>query len=97
VVLLQLECQLKVRKGNSNLAIKDLKDHNLNSLDTVIGIAASERTPYVCLTGLKYCKSIINGLAIGLCMTKDSKLSEIADETIIIETGSEGSTQEVQE
>lgn len=81
-------------EDNNNLAIKDLKDHNLNSLDTVIGIAASGRTPYV-LTGLKYCKSI-NGLAVGLCMTKNSKMSEIADETIIIETGSEvitGSTR----
>ncbi|WP_368486186.1 N-acetylmuramic acid 6-phosphate etherase [Spiroplasma sp. DGKH1] len=75
-------------------AVKDLQQLNVTALDTVIGIGASGRTPYV-LAGLEYIKSV-GGLAVGLCMTKNSEMSQIADETIAIETGAEvitGSTR----
>ncbi len=55
-------------EDDHDLAVNDLKKLNLQSLDTVIGIGASGRTPYV-LAELKYAKTT-GALAIGLCMTK---------------------------
>lgn len=76
------------------LAIKDLKAVNFNSNDILIGIAASGRTPYV-VSALKYCQSV-KGLAIGLTMVENSKLSSYATKVITINTGQEvitGSTR----
>lgn len=81
-------------EDDQDLAVNDLKKLNLQPLDTVIGIGASGRTPYV-LAGLKYAKTT-GALAIGLCMTKNSEMLAIADEVIAIETGPEvitGSTR----
>ncbi len=74
--------------------VTDLKALNLKPLDTVVGIGASGRTPYV-LAGLEYAKTI-GALAVGLCMTKNSEMLAVADEVIAIETGAEvvtGSTR----
>ncbi|AGM25289.1 N-acetylmuramic acid 6-phosphate etherase [Spiroplasma chrysopicola] len=74
--------------------VTDLKAINLGPLDTVIGIAASGRTPYV-LAGLEYAKTV-GALAVGMCMTKNSEMSQVADQTIAVVTGPEvvtGSTR----
>lgn len=81
-------------EDNQVLAIKDLKNINLTALDTVIGIGASGRTPYV-LAALEYCQKI-GALAIGLCMTKNSQFAKVANTVISINTGPEvitGSTR----
>ena len=44
-------------EDSRELAVEDLKDHNLTANDFVVGIAASGRTPYV-LGGLDYAKSV---------------------------------------
>lgn len=75
-------------------AIEDLKAINFNANDTLIGIAASGRTPYV-LSALKYCQAV-KGLAIGLSMVENSELVNYSDKVIAIETGPEvvtGSTR----
>ncbi|WHQ37454.1 N-acetylmuramic acid 6-phosphate etherase [Spiroplasma sp. SV19] len=81
-------------EDDRDLGMNDLKALNLQSLDTVVGIGASGRTPYV-LAGLEYAKTI-GALAVGLCMTKNSEMLTVADEVIAIETGAEvvtGSTR----
>jgi N-acetylmuramic acid 6-phosphate etherase len=69
---------------------KDLKKINLSLKDAVVGLAASGRTPYV-LGALEYAKSI-GAFTIGLCCSKDSKISEIADITIAPLPGPEALT-----
>ncbi|WP_236681427.1 N-acetylmuramic acid 6-phosphate etherase [Spiroplasma mirum] len=82
-------------EDDRNQAVKDLLQQlNVIALDTVVGIGASGRTSYV-LAGLEYIKSV-GGLAVSLCMTKNSEMSQIVDETIAIKTGAEvitGSTR----
>ncbi len=81
-------------EDDCDLSVNDLETLQLQPLDTVIGIGASGRTPYV-LAGLTYAKSI-GALAVGLCMTKNSEMLTVADEVIAIETGAEvvtGSTR----
>ncbi len=81
-------------EDNAEQAIKDLKNINLNSKDTLVGIAASGRTPYV-LSALKYANSI-NANTGAISCSKNSKASEIADVSIEVDTGAEvisGSTR----
>lgn len=89
-----IKLSIEGAEDNEKQAIKDLQAIKLNASDTVIGIAASGRTPYV-LSGLKYCQDV-GGLAIGLCMTKNSQFAQFAHKTIQIDTGAEvitGSTR----
>ncbi|MGL5123991.1 MAG: N-acetylmuramic acid 6-phosphate etherase [Fusobacteriaceae bacterium] len=44
-------------EDSKELAVQDLKDRKLNSTDTVVGLAASGRTPYV-IGGLEYANKI---------------------------------------
>jgi N-acetylmuramic acid 6-phosphate etherase len=72
----------------------DLKSHNINNKDVVIGIAASGKTPYV-VSGLESCKShgIITG---GISCNLDSPLMQTADYPIAVDVGPEfltGSTR----
>lgn len=72
----------------------DLKKQNINSLDVVVGIAASGRTPYV-IGGLKTAQenNIITG---SISCSKDSLISKEADFPIEIVVGPEfltGSTR----
>ena len=72
----------------------DLKEHDINSNDVLIGIAASGRTPYA-IGGVRQARE--NGLVTG-CITcnKDSKLAESAEFPIEIVVGPEfvtGSTR----
>ncbi|EXU60329.1 N-acetylmuramic acid 6-phosphate etherase [Mycoplasma mycoides] len=81
-------------EDNEKLAIIDLNKIKLNSLDTVIGIASSGKTPYV-LSALKYANKK-DALSVGLCMTKNSEMTKIANQVISVKTGAEiitGSTR----
>jgi N-acetylmuramic acid 6-phosphate etherase len=77
-----------------NQGWKDLSEYNINSSDTVVGIAASGSTPYV-LGALKIAKE--NGvLTAGISCNPGSPLSELADFPITPEVGPEfvtGSTR----
>ena len=50
---LKLQSTVDLKPENLNNIIKDLKNYNISSKDSVIGITASGRTPYV-IGGLKY-------------------------------------------
>ncbi|WP_428908863.1 N-acetylmuramic acid 6-phosphate etherase [Niallia sp. Krafla_26] len=72
----------------------DLKSISLTDKDTVVGIAASGRTPYV-IGALRYAKSI-GAKTVSLSNNKHSVIGEIADVAIEVVTGAEvvtGSTR----
>ncbi|MQS88507.1 N-acetylmuramic acid 6-phosphate etherase [Companilactobacillus mishanensis] len=76
------------------LAQEDLEKINLTSKDTVVGIAASGRTPYV-IGGLKYANEIC-ATTISIACNKDSEISKLAKYPIEVESGPEiltGSTR----
>lgn len=87
----------KAKEGaedNLNLAEKDLKARNFKSLDVLVGIAASGRTPYV-IGGIKYAKSV-GAKTIALSCVQNSIIGEIADISLNPVTGAEiitGSTR----
>lgn len=77
-----------------NQAWKDLKDYNIGNNDTVVGIAASGRTPYV-IGGLKKARES-NILTACITCNKGSALSKVADVAIEVVVGPEfvtGSTR----
>jgi len=81
-------------EDDETMAWKDLKACDINENDTVIGIAASGRTPYV-LGGVRAAKShgILTG---GITCNFDSLLSESVDHAIEVIVGPEfvtGSTR----
>ena len=67
-----------------NQAWKDLLKYHINNKDSVIGITASGRTPYV-VGGLKKCKdeAILTGLLTSNENSKASSFSDITVETIV--------------
>jgi N-acetylmuramic acid 6-phosphate etherase len=81
-------------EDNTLQAWKDLQAFDINSIDVVVGIAASGTTPYV-LGGINEAKK--NGLlTAGITNNPDSPLAEAADIPIEIEVGPEfitGSTR----
>tara|TARA_Y200000002_G_scaffold328944_1_gene292802 strand:+ start:165 stop:1013 length:849 start_codon:yes stop_codon:yes gene_type:complete len=81
-------------EDNINQAWEDLNNYNINNKDSVIGITASGRTPYV-IGGLKKCKE--EGLLTGLLTcNKNSKASNFSDITVETIVGPEvvtGSTR----
>jgi N-acetylmuramic acid 6-phosphate etherase len=75
-------------------AIEDLKKMNLSKKDSLVGIAASGRTPYV-VGALQYAKEVGAG-SIALSCNLNSELSKYADIAIEVDTGAEilaGSTR----
>ncbi len=73
---------------------QDLATAGLTEADSLLGIAASGRTPYV-LGGLRYARSL-GALTLGLTCVPGSAISVIADVTIAPDTGPEvltGSTR----
>ena len=77
-----------------DFGVNDLKNINLTSLDIVIGIAASGRTPYV-IAGIEYAKSI-GATTACLVTTSNSKLANLVTYPIEVITGAEvvtGSTR----
>lgn len=81
-------------EDNEGLGREDLKALTITSKDTIIGIAASGRTPYVA-GALRYAQEI--GASTGsISCNKDAVISQFADIAIEVETGSEvltGSTR----
>ncbi|MGX7627307.1 N-acetylmuramic acid 6-phosphate etherase [Bacillus thuringiensis] len=81
-------------EDREELAEEDLKNIGLNEKDTVIGIAASGRTPYV-IGGLKYANSVGASTASISC-NKNAEISKYAKLNVEVETGAEiltGSTR----
>jgi N-acetylmuramic acid 6-phosphate etherase len=81
-------------EDNPNQGWTDLQQHQINSLDTVIGIAASGRTPYV-IGALKQCND--EGIVTG-CITCNlgSELAATAEYPVEVVVGPEfvtGSTR----
>ncbi|MBV9303924.1 MAG: N-acetylmuramic acid 6-phosphate etherase [Acidobacteriaceae bacterium] len=73
---------------------RDLQENDFSGQDTLVGIAASGRTPYV-LGGLEFARSV-GALTIGLSCTSNSELAQAADIPITPITGPEiiaGSTR----
>jgi N-acetylmuramic acid 6-phosphate etherase len=72
----------------------DLMEHNVNSADVVVGVAASGTTPYV-IRALEECRS--HGIVTGsICCNPDAPLSAAADFPIEVVVGPEfvtGSTR----
>ena len=72
----------------------DLKNLNLSAKDTVIGITASGRTPYV-IGGLDYAKHV-HAATVSLALNTNALISQHADTAIEIDVGPEfltGSTR----
>lgn len=81
-------------EDNMELGVNDLKDLDLTESDTVIGIAASGRTPYV-IGALRYARSI-GAKTVALSCNKNAAISKEADQAIEVIVGPEvltGSTR----
>lgn len=76
------------------LAEEDFKKLNLNANDTVVGIAASGRTPYV-IGGLQYAQSI-GAKTVSIACNQQAKISRFAQISVEVDCGPEvltGSTR----
>ena len=81
-------------EDSKELAIEDLKVKNLTENDTVVGLAASGRTPYV-IGGLEYGNKI-GALTVSVTCNGDSEVSKVAKISIAPVVGAEvvtGSTR----
>jgi N-acetylmuramic acid 6-phosphate etherase len=81
-------------EDRKDLGANDLKELNLTAYDTVIGIAASGRTPYV-IGALQYARSI-GAKTVALSCNKNAAISKEADHSIEVIVGPEvltGSTR----
>ncbi|PAF23646.1 N-acetylmuramic acid 6-phosphate etherase [Terribacillus saccharophilus] len=87
----------KAKEGaedNPELGARELEDIGLTAKDTVIGIAASGRTPYV-IGALDYAAAV-GAATVSVACNKDSAISKHAKISIEVETGPEiltGSTR----
>jgi len=87
----------KAKEGaedNPDLGARELEEIGLSSKDTVIGIAASGRTPYV-IGALDYAAAV-GAETVSVACNKDSAISKHAKISIEVETGPEiltGSTR----
>jgi N-acetylmuramic acid 6-phosphate etherase len=81
-------------EDNRDLAVQDLKHHQLSNRDCLVGIATSGRTPYV-LAGLEHARRI-GAVTIGLACNANASISTVADMMITPVVGPEvisGSTR----
>lgn len=81
-------------EDNVELAVSDLKSINVSSLDSVIGIAASGRTPYV-LGGIEYARRV-GAFTAAITCNPESAAGQLAEVAIDIDSGPEllaGSTR----
>lgn len=81
-------------EDDMNLGRQDLMDRNISSVDVVVGIAASGRTPYV-KGALKYAQDI-GATTVSLTSNPNAEISEYATIKIEVVTGPEvltGSTR----
>lgn len=84
---------LKAKEGaedDMELAANDLRALNINETDTIIGLAASGRTPYV-IGGLEYAKTK-NALTGAISCVHNAQISKHADYGIEAITGPEAIT-----
>lgn len=76
------------------LAEDDLKELNLTANDTVVGIAASGRTPYV-IGGLKYAREV-GAATVSIACNQEAEVSQFSEIAIEVDAGPEvltGSTR----
>ncbi|MGH4125464.1 MAG: N-acetylmuramic acid 6-phosphate etherase [Clostridium sp.] len=81
-------------EDSRELAVKDLKSKNITENDTIVGLAASGRTPYV-IGGLEYANEV-GALTISVTCNADSQVSKTAKISIAPIVGAEvvtGSTR----
>ncbi|MEN0021825.1 MAG: N-acetylmuramic acid 6-phosphate etherase [Microbacterium sp.] len=81
-------------EDDDRAAGESLRDLHLTERDTVVGISASGRTPYV-IGGLEYARSI-GALTVAIASNADSAIGAVADIAIEVVTGPEfisGSTR----
>lgn len=87
------EAMFRAQEGaedSEECGVKDLQEIGLSSNDTVVGLAASGRTPYV-IAGLKYARSI--GACTGsVSCVSNARMSSFADYAIEAVTGPEAVT-----
>lgn len=77
-------------EDSQELGVSDLREIGLSGNDTVVGLAASGRTPYV-IAGLKYARSI--GACTGsVSCVSNAQMSDFADYAIEAVTGPEAIT-----
>src|SRR5699024_8375210 len=74
-------------EDDPDLAASDLKDIHVSEKDTVIGLAASVRTPYV-IGGLQYSKQC-GAHTVAISCNKHAQVSQYADIPIEVEVGPE--------
>lgn len=77
-------------EDSKELAIEDLKANKINENDTIVGLAASGRTPYV-IGGLEYANSI-GALTVSVTCNVDSEVSKEAKISIAPVVGAEAIT-----
>ncbi|MGL5756449.1 MAG: N-acetylmuramic acid 6-phosphate etherase [Paraclostridium sp.] len=91
------EAIFRAKEGSEDskeLAIQDLKEKSLNENDTLVGIAASGRTPYV-IGALEYANKI-GALTVSITCNSDSEVAKVAKISISPVVGAEvvtGSTR----
>jgi len=89
-----LRSSVEEAEDQPELGQADLQAIGLTATDTVVGLTASGRTPYV-LGGLNYARSI-GALAVGVACNRPAALSAVADIAILLPVGPEvlsGSTR----
>ena len=77
-------------EDSKELAVNDLKELELSEKDTLVGLAASGRTPYV-IGGLEYAKSL-GAKTVAVSCVRNAKISELADAPIEVVVGAEAVT-----
>ncbi|MGL5378470.1 N-acetylmuramic acid 6-phosphate etherase [Clostridium sp.] len=81
-------------EDSKELAVEDLKAKNITANDTIVGLAASGRTPYV-IGGLEYANEI-GALTVSVTCNADSEVAKVAKISIAPVVGAEvvtGSTR----
>lgn len=77
-------------EDSKELAVNDLKELELSDKDTLVGLAASGRTPYV-IGGLEYAKSL-GAKTVAVSCVRNAKISSLADAPIEVVVGAEAVT-----
>ena len=77
-------------EDSKELAVNDLKELGLCEKDTLVGLAASGRTPYV-IGGLEYAKSL-GAKTVAVSCVRNAKISALADAPIEVVVGAEAVT-----
>jgi N-acetylmuramic acid 6-phosphate etherase len=89
-----LRSSMEAAEDHPEAGESDLKSIDLKAEDTVVGLTASGRTPYV-IGGLRYARSV-GALAVGIACNRPAALSEVAEISILAPVGPEvlsGSTR----